>query len=143
MKKKIIVIILAILVGCLLAFFTLTKTKLSSSKKDYISMTVLQTGVFSNYENALQQKNRFDNAIIYYDQEHYLVLVGASTDESGLAKIEKILNEKNISFYKKKIQILEEEKNLFLKYNMLLEKAQNEETVLLLNQKILEKMSEV
>lgn len=143
MKKKLIVVSLAILIGGILAFFTLTKIKVTDGKKETISLNVLQTGVFSSYENALEQKGTLTNAVILPKDGYYFVLVGASTNETGLEKIEKALNNKNIHYYKKKMEILEKDKELFLKYNMLLEKAENEETVLLLNKKILEKMSEV
>lgn len=143
MKKKLIVICLAVLIGGLLAFYTLTKKNVSIGKKETISLNVLQTGVFSSYENALIQKNTMPNAIILPKDGYYFVLVGASTNEAGLEKIAGALDAKNIHYFKKKMEIIEKDKELFLKYNMLLEKAENEETVLLLNKKILEKMIEV
>ena len=54
-----------------------------------------------------------------------------------------MLKNKGIHYYKKDLLIDEKEKSLFLKYNMLLEKATEEETILLLNGRILEKMEEV
>lgn len=141
MKKKLIIIFLAIVVGGVLAFFTLIRTPVLKKENNLIDLIVLQTGVYENKENALREKNNLENAIIYYDGIYYRVIVGASTNEAGLEKIENILDAKNIKYYKKNMQILEEEKDIFNKYNMLLEKASNEETIILLNQKILEKMS--
>ena len=80
------------------------------------------------------------NAIILEDEGIYRVIVGASTKESGLEKIESILKERNIHYYKKKMVIIDKDIDLFEKYNLLLENATSEEVVLLLNQKILESM---
>ena len=57
-----------------------------------------------------------------------------------LEKIESILKERNIHYYKKKMVIIDKDIDLFEKYNLLLENATSEEVVLLLNQKILESM---
>ena len=50
---------------------------------------------------------------------------------------------KGISYYKKDLAVKENDQELLLKYNMLLEKASEEDTILLLNARILEKMVEV
>lgn len=139
-KKKIIIILLAITIGGVLAFFTLSRIEGKNKTENVITLTVLQTGVFSDYENAVEQKESMNNAIILEDNGLYRVIVGASTNESGLSKIEKILESQKIHYYKKEITVLESDSEQFSKYNLLLEKANSEESVLLLNQKILESM---
>lgn len=139
-KKKIIIILLAITIGGVLAFFTLSRIERKNKTENVITLTVLQTGVFSDYENAVEQKESLNNAIILEDNGLYRVIVGASTNESGLSKIEKILESQKIHYYKKEITVLESDSEQFSKYNLLLEKANSEESVLLLNQKILESM---
>lgn len=139
-KKKIIIILLAITIGGVLAFFTLSRIERKNKTENVITLTVLQTGVFSDYENAVEQKESMNNAIILEDNGLYRVIVGASTNESGLSKIEKILESQKIHYYKKEITVLESDSEQFSKYNLLLEKANSEESVLLLNQKILESM---
>ena len=139
-KKKIIIILLAITIGGVLAFFTLSRIERKNKTENVITLTVLQTGVFSDYENAVEQKESMNNAIILEDNGLYRVIVGASTNESGLSKIEKILEGQKIHYYKKEITVLESDSEQFSKYNLLLEKANSEESVLLLNQKILESM---
>ncbi|HIR74568.1 TPA: hypothetical protein IAB95_03590 [Candidatus Ventrenecus avicola] len=140
MKKKIIIILLAITIGGVLAFFTLSRIERKNKTENVITLTVLQTGVFSDYENAVEQKESMNNAIILEDNGLYRVIVGASTNESGLSKIEKILESQKIHYYKKELTVLESDSEQFSKYNLLLEKANSEESVLLLNQKILESM---
>ena len=99
--------------------------------------------MYSSYDNALEAKERVENAIIYEDNGLYRVLVGASTTDAGLEKIETIMAKKGISYYKKDLVVKESDQDLLLKYNMMLEKANEEETILLLNARILEKMVEV
>ena len=134
------IILLAITIGGVLAFFTLSRIERKNKTENVITLTVLQTGVFSDYENAVEQKESLNNAIILEDNGLYRVIVGASTNESGLSKIEKILESQKIHYYKKEITVLESDSEQFSKYNLLLEKANSEESVLLLNQKILESM---
>ena len=140
MKKKMFVVLLAIFVGGTLAFFTFSRFEKRKNTEDYISLTVLQTGVFHDYENALEQKESLEHAIILEDQDMYRVIVGASMNSNGLSKIEKILADQNIHYYKKELTVLESDVELFSKYNLLLEQASSDESVLLLNQKILESM---
>lgn len=139
MKKKLISIGLAILTGAVLAIPALSIKK-EQEQIGEAEVYVLQTGVFENYQNALENQEKMNNAIILEDEGIYRVVVGASTKESGLEKIESILKEHNIHYYKKKMVIVEQDIELFEKYNLLLENATSDEVVLLLNQKILESM---
>ena len=133
-------IFLSFIVGCSLALPFLTLEKDFEEIPSCISIYVLQTGVYSSYENALSEKT--DHSIIYMDNDLFRVIVGASMNESGLLKLENILKENNVHYYKKELQIMSSDVELFSKYNLMLEKANNKETVLLLNQKILEKIYE-
>lgn len=138
MKKKIVIICLAILIGIILSFpiFPLKKENTSMTP---VTLFVLQTGVFTDYENAVKEKVKIKDSIVYQDGSYFRVLVGASKNEEGLKKIEKVLEEQNIHYYKKEISFLEEEKSLE-NYNLMLEKVEEKETILLLNKKILEQM---
>ena len=144
MKKNLIFAALSVFVGAVLSFCVLFSLK-QNEEEDYgtLLVNVLQTGVYSSYENALNAAQNFEPSIIYPQEGKYLVLVGASTTLTGLEKVESVLKNKGIHYYKKDLLIDEKEKSLFLKYNMLLEKATEEETILLLNGRILEKMEEV
>lgn len=140
MKKKLIAIFLAILTGAVLAVPALVfqrKQKVSDDVKVY----VLQTGAYKSYENALEKQSSIENSILYKENDTYLVLVGASTSENSLSKIAGFLQEENVDYYKKTITIFESDMELFQKYNFMLEKAEKKETVLLLNQKILERVA--
>ena len=143
MKKNLIFAALSIFIGAVLSFCVLFSLKQNEEDSGTLLVNVLQTGVYSSYENALNAAQNFEPSIIYPQEGKYLVLVGASTTLTGLEKVESVLKNKGIHYYKKNLLIDEKEKSLFLKYNMLLEKATEEETILLLNGRILEKMEEV
>ena len=141
-KKKLLFILLALITGAILAFFTLFYLEPKKDLEQDILLKVLQTGVYSSYENALSAKDKFENAIIYEDGGLYRVLVGAATTDAGLEKIENIMKKKKIAYYKKDLKIQKKDQDLFSKYNMMLEKTNEEKSILLLNSRILEKMVE-
>ena len=143
MKKNLIFAALSVFVGAILSFCVLFSLKKNEEDPGTLLVSVLQTGVYTSYENAVNAAKNFEPSIIYPEEGRYLVLVGASTTQTGLEKVENILKNKNIHYYKKDLLINEQEKSLFLKYNMLLEKATEEETIILLNSRILEKMEGV
>ncbi len=142
-KKKLIFIFLALAIGATLAFFTLFYLKPDEIVKQKLQLKVLQIGVYSSYENALDAKEKLENAVIYEDEGFYRVLVGASTSDEGLEKVEEIMKKKGLNYYKKDLWIEKSNQDLFKKYNMMLEKTEEEEVILLLNSRILEKMVEV
>ncbi len=131
---------MAIFAGVCLSFPFFKMEKKHVENPSVFSLYVLQTGVYSSYENALKEKERIMNAVIFPDGDIYRVLVGASLNEVGLLKIENVLKEEGIHYYKKEISLLQSDSKLFSQYNLMLEKAESKESILLLNQKILEKM---
>ena len=140
--KKLIPIFLALLIGAILALPVLKIDFQKLEKKEISELYVLQTGVFTSLNNAIEEQKKISNSIIYKDQDQYRVLVGASSSEYGLEKIEHILQEEEIHYYKKKLSITDQNEFL-LKYNLMLEKTNDKDSIKLLNQKILEKMMEL
>lgn len=141
MKKKLFVFFLAIFVGVILALPAL-KIYIPETNPQIVDLFVLQTGVFKNLENAIESQKNISNSIIYQDQNQYRILVGASLSEENLQKIEQVLLEDNIHYYKKKLSV-QVDSELFYKYNLMLEKTKDKETIVLLNKKMLEKMMEL
>jgi len=139
MKKKLIPIFMAIFAGVCLSFPFFKMEKKHVENPSVFSLYVLQTGVYNNYENALKEQQKVEGSVIYQDGSYYRVLVGASKKESGLEKIENLLKEAGIHYYKKEISFFES-KESFEDYNLMLEKVETKETILLLNKKILEQM---
>lgn len=137
MKKKILIILMAIAVGAILALPTLSMSLKDSSKKE--NMFVLQLGIFKNYDNAFEKKQSVKGSIIYQNKDVYYVLAGVSKEETGLYKIEEYLKKENISYYKKQMTICYDADNL-VKYNLLLQKTNDEETIKTLNEKVLKEV---
>ena len=137
MKKKILIILMAIAVGAVLALPTLSMASKDSSKKE--NMFVLQLGIFKNYDNAFEKKQSVKGSIIYQNKDVYYVLAGVSKEETGLYKIEEYLKKENISYYKKQMTICYDADNL-VKYNLLLQKTSDVETIKTLNEKVLKEV---
>ena len=137
MKKKILIILMAIAVGAVLALPTLSMSSKDSSKKE--NMFVLQLGIFKNYDNAFEKKQSVKGSIIYQNNDVYYVLAGVSKEETGLYKIEEYLKKENISYYKKQMTICYDADNLE-KYNLLLQKTSDVETIKTLNEKVLKEV---
>lgn len=137
MKKKILIILMAIAVGAVLALPTLSMSSKDSSKKE--NMFVLQLGIFKNYDNAFEKKQSVKGSIIYQNNDVYYVLAGVSKEETGLYKIEEYLKKENISYYKKQMIISYDADNLE-KYNLLLQKTSDVETIKTLNEKVLKEV---
>lgn len=137
MKKKILIILMAIAVGAVLALPTLSMSSKDSSKKE--NMFVLQLGIFKNYDNAFEKKQSVKGSIIYQNNDVYYVLAGVSKEETGLYKIEEYLKKENISYYKKQMIISYDAANLE-KYNLLLQKTSDVETIKTLNEKVLKEV---
>lgn len=137
MKKKILIILVAIAVGAVLALPTLSMASKDSSKKE--NMFVLQLGIFKNYDNAFEKKQSVKGSIIYQNKDVYYVLAGISKEETSLYKIEEYLKKENISYYKKQMIISYDADNLE-KYNLLLQKTSDVETIKTLNEKVLKEV---
>ena len=102
-------------------------------------MFVLQLGIFKNYDNAFEKKQSVKGSIIYQNNDVYYVLAGVSKEETGLYKIEEYLKKENISYYKKQMIISYDADNLE-KYNLLLQKTSDVETIKTLNEKVLKEV---
>ncbi len=137
MKKKILTILIAIAVGAILALPTLSMASKDSSKKE--NMFILQLGIFKNYDNAFEKKQSVKGSIIYQNKDVYYVLAGVSKEETNLYKIEEYLQNENISYYKKQMIISYDPDNLE-KYNLLLQKTNDVETIKTLNEKVLKEV---
>ena len=139
MKKKIFIIILAIFSGAILSFVTLYNYQKKEKVDIDETLTILQTGIYKDYQNALKEQSKVDGSIILKESDYYVVIAGASTSSAGLTKLESMLNNQGIHYYKKEktLNITSDLK----KYNMLLDKTVDQKSISLLNQKILESIN--
>lgn len=140
--KKAIVLFLAIITGAILSMTVLKMSVYNANQDEIISVYVLQLGKYKERENALKKQAEVENSVVVEDKGAYLVLAGASFSLENLKKVEDILDKRDIHYYKKKVLIQTRDVNDLKKYNLLLDKAREEETIVFLNQKILESVRE-
>lgn len=136
--KKIIVIFLAFLCGGALGIGTLFFVNKEQKTIQESKIYALQIGRFLNLENAFKKQKELPSSIVVQDDDSYLVLAGISLTPNNIEKMESILKERKIPYYKKEMNIDFENLEEVKRYSILLEKASEEETVLFLNQKLLE-----
>ena len=134
MKKKIIILFLAILVGAILAVPALALKEEKKMTTD--SMYILQLGVFKNYGNAIEKMSQIDGAVIYKSKDTYYVLAGISKEEDKMSSIENYLQNEGVLYYKKQMNILYDE-DAYNKYVLLLEKVTDAESLKKINEKLL------
>ena len=137
--KKIKPLILAIIIGISLAFLVFNEVH----KESVVSNTIaLQIGVFNNKENAENLKNRLGGVVIN-DNGQYRVYYAILHDKRNIDFMTNILDEKNISYYLKSIDL---EENAFLKsdrYENLMNKSTRDSSKLKINEEILKILKDV
>lgn len=134
MKKKLMILFLAILVGAILSIPALSLKKETTITKT--TMYVLQLGVYKNYDNALEKKGELEGSVIYKNDDNYYVLAGISKEVENLSFMEECLKTKGIPYYKKQMKILYDE-DTYDKYVLLLEKIKDEDSLKKVNEKLL------
>ena len=110
--------------------------KLHEYNNFQILKETLDDRFYSLYTKKISKSKMNDNS---YNFAGFLDVIDKKIYNTSY-EIEKILESQKIHYYKKEITVLESDSEQFSKYNLLLEKANSEESVLLLNQKILESM---
>lgn len=126
MKKYLKVVILAVVIGGVLAYFFYkdikTEVKAITSKEEKVFL--FQVGVFKSFDNASKLREKYETSTIYKDGEYYRVIIGVVHSDDALAKLENIYKEKEINYYikemnldKKMVKKINEYENVYLKTN--------------------------
>ena len=103
MKKKIIVIMLAISIGGGIAYFMFSRRYLEKNQ-DNIMVNAFQIGVFSNYDNALKIANR-NNGIVVEEEDLYRVYVSILSSEEAVSKMREYYDSIGLRYYLRKIEV--------------------------------------
>lgn len=103
MKKYFIVVLLALLTGSLMAFFTFNSKNVNaySKKEAYL----FQIGVYKNEDNALKYARNFDSSITIKENNFYHVYTHIFVDYDLVNKVKEYYEENKINFYVKKLEI--------------------------------------
>lgn len=141
MKKTIVVILFAILIGCLGAFYFFKKDDafIKSVSGEMDNYTFFQIGVFTNIDNAnaLAEKN---NGIVIKDKEYYRVIISILYSPSSIIKMKNYLDNNKINYYLKEYGVVDKEFiNELNTYESIIIETNEESAFLEANNKILDK----
>lgn len=142
MKKYIITIIMAIVVGVVFGIWYFKDVKKDVADALSISdnsANAFQVGVYHNYDNAVAEQSKYDNAVIIPDGEFYRVYIGLSKEGKETEFLKEYFDSKNYYYYIKRVEIPTTFVDSFVNYQEVL---LNTDEIDLINKKILEEYSE-
>lgn len=144
MKKYLMITFIAVLVGSLFAFYMfcgLDKTVADVIRDDKL-ITVFQSGVFKDEENALMEKNKYEQAIVVHDGNLYRVYIGVSYDDEVTLAYKNYFKKNNYNYYCKKLEVSANYLTNLKNYEELIKRSFNEDTYININKDLLAKLSE-
>lgn len=104
MKKVLIIILCALLIGGGIAWFLFNKIVLEDDGLSNDEVTAFQVGVFSNYENAIRVAER-NNGIVVSDSDLFRVYVAILYDDEAISKMMNYYDNIGLNYYLKKINV--------------------------------------
>lgn len=104
MKKVLIIILCALMIGGGIAWFLFNKIVLEDDVLDNGEVTAFQVGVFSNYENAIRVAER-NNGIVVSDSDLFRVYVAILYDDEAISKMMNYYDNIGLNYYLKKISV--------------------------------------
>lgn len=140
MKKYILTIVMAILVGVIfgLWYFKDVKEEVASALSISSTANAFQVGVYQNYDNAVKEQAKYDYATIIPDGEFYRVYIGLSKEGIETELLKEYFDNKGYYYYIKKVVIPDSFIDSFKNYQEVL---MNTDEIDLMNKKILEEYS--
>lgn len=124
-----------------MAFITYQKFSQSNEKLTSL-VTIYQVGIYNQYNNALDKSKQLSGAIIMERNNQYQVIAGVSKSKDASKKIETLLNNQNVDYYKKEQLVTSELISVIDDYELMITKTNKEDTLNLLNQKLLKTLQE-
>jgi len=120
MKKILITIIIAIIVGASLGIYSYRKfidENIVSASKTNDEVYAFQVGAFDNYDNANTLAKKYGGVVII-DNNKYRVYIAIASDSVNILK--KYFDDKNIAYYLKTIDVSNEFFTTLKEYETLL-----------------------
>lgn len=145
MKKTILISLSGLLIGTVFALvmFKNVKTNVEAAIKETKTATVFQVGVFSVYDNVLKEKNKYDYAYAYKDNDIYRVILAIYQDEEIISNLKKYYQNKNINIYLKEIIVSDKFYEELKKFEDILKETNDEKNYVIANKNILKKFDEL
>ena len=140
MKTYLKIIIIAILIGGLIAFlfYRDIKNEVNALTNKDNTINLFQVGVYKIYDNALNCKNNYDNAILYEDNGLYRVIIAAASSNDAKIRLETFFTNQNIKYYIKEIKVNKDITNKIKNYEIVLMKTNNDDVINNINKSILD-----
>lgn len=106
MKKVLVAVMLAIIVGGGLSFYFLKDLKFNgiALNEGTVSAKAFQVGVFTSYDNASNVADR-NNGIVVADENVYRVYVAITSNKEVLRKLEAYYKSIGLRYYLKEISV--------------------------------------
>ena len=141
MKKVLIIILCALLIGGGIAWFLFNKIVLEDDVLSNDEVTAFQVGVFSNYENAIRVAER-NNGIVVSDSDLFRVYVAILYDDEAISKMMNYYDNIGLNYYLKKIRVSSDFIESISSSEELLLKS-NSDTYSVINLSVLEQYKEL
>ena len=139
MKKKLLIMLFALLLGGSMALITLYK--LNFKAKTY-PVAIYQLGVYKSYDNALKKAQTAKGAIIISHDDNYQVIGAIASSKESQNKLANLLKNEQLDYYLKELDLNEESKETIDKYELLINKTDDLEVLKKLNEELLKNILE-
>lgn len=139
MKKYLKILGVAVIIGGVIAYFfyyDINKEVRAISKKEEI-VTLFQTGVFKDYNNATSFASTFPSSYVYKDNEYYRVIIAVCYHKETKLKLETIFNSGEIEYYEKEMRVNKDFIDKISNYETIILKSEKNEVIDNVNNSIL------
>ena len=142
MKKVIITVVSALLVGTVfgILYFKNTKDNIADALSLDNEAIAFQVGVFRKLENAQKEAVKYSSGTIIADGEFYRIFIAISNNQEIVNKLKEYYDSKKINYYLKNITIPDEFMSTFTNYQEVLLKTTSYDEV---NKNLLKEYNEV
>lgn len=143
MKKTLILMTVAILLGGISGKALFTKTQTSTVFNEKEEIYFLQEGVYEKEESVTRNTKDIDPKLVIKEDDKYYVYVGISSNTKNIEKIKKIYEEKGYNTYQKTKKVSNKEFLANIKqYDVLIESAKDESDILTIEEVVLSNYEE-
>lgn len=131
MKKIIITVVSALLVGVLFGvlYFKNTKENIAEALSLDNEAIAFQVGVYKDIENAKKEVKKYPSGVIIIDREFYRIFIAISNNSEVINKLKTYYDSKKINYYLKNIVIKDEFVESFNSYQEVLLKTSSYDEV--------------
>lgn len=145
MKKKLLYIFIAILIGVFIGKYIYNGYQIETKeafKNTNENVYLIQYGVYSSNESMIENTKKLKNYFYYVENNEYHVIIGITKDRDLIDKIKKVQEVDNI--YEKKVVINKYEFLESLKqYDNLIKNTEDKNTILTAEKQVLSKYEEL